>query len=51
MVRRPRKAEKPVEKKAASRRDRQAELDEKYARFKAERAEREKQWTAPAPEE
>lgn len=48
--------EKPVrkprtEKKPSSRRDRQAELDEKYARFKAERAAREQQWSAAAQEE
>ena len=40
-------AEKAAAKKAKpSRRDRQAELDEKYARFKAERAAREQQWSA-----
>ena len=48
--------EKPVrkprtEKKPSTRRDRQAELDEKYARFKAERAAREQQWSAAAQEE
>ena len=48
--------EKPVrkpraEKKPSSRRNRQAELDEKYARFKAERAAREQQWSSPAQEE
>jgi len=31
-----------------SRRDRQAEIDEKYARYKAERAAREQQWAAAA---
>ena len=41
----------PAKPKRSSRRDRQAELDEKYARFKAERAAREQQWAAPAPEE
>ena len=48
-----RRQSKPAkaEKKAVSRRDRQAELDEKYARFKAERAAREQQWSAPVPEE
>lgn len=45
-VRKPR-----MEKKPSSRRDRQAELDEKYARFKAERAAREQQWSAAAQEE
>lgn len=44
-VRKPR-----TERKATTRRDRQAELDEKYARYKAERAAREQQWTAPAEE-
>ena len=38
------------ERKATTRRDRQAELDEKYARYKAERAAREQQWAAPAEE-
>ena len=47
-----RRQSKPAkaEKKAVSRRDRQAELDEKYARFKAERAAREQKWSAEAPE-
>ena len=41
----------PAPKKARpTRRDRQAELDEKYARFKAERAAREQKWSAEAPE-
>ncbi len=40
----------PAKPKRSSRRDRQAELDEKYARFKAERAAREQQWSAEAPE-
>jgi len=48
--------EKPVrkprpEKKSTSRRDRQAELDEKYARYKAERAAREQQWAAALQEQ
>ena len=47
--------DKPVrksrpERKATTRRDRQAELDEKYARYKAERAAREQKWAAPAEE-
>ena len=40
----------PAKAKRSSRRDRQAELDEKYARFKAERAAREQKWSAEAPE-
>ena len=40
----------PAKPKRSSRRDRQAELDEKYARFKAERAAREQKWSAEAPE-
>ena len=41
----------PAPKKARpTRRDRQAELDEKYARFKAERAAREQQWSAEPQE-
>ena len=48
-ARRPRKAAAVKEKKP-TRRDRQAELDEKYARFKAERAEREQQWSVPEEE-
>ena len=48
--------DKPVrkprpEKKPTTRRDRQAELDEKYARYKAERAEREQQWASAAAEQ
>ena len=52
VLRRPRagKKEKPAPAKRTSRRDRQAELDEKYARFKAERAAREQKWSAEAPE-
>ena len=46
VIRRKEKVERKVERKP-SRRDRQAELDEKYARYKAERAEREQQWSAP----
>ena len=42
---------RPEKKPASTRRDRQAELDEKYARFKAERAAREQQWSAAAQEE
>ncbi len=49
--RRPRAEKKePAKPKRSSRRDRQAELDEKYARFKAERAAREQKWSAEAPE-
>ena len=44
------KKERPAPAKRTTRRDRQAELDEKYARFKAERAAREQQWSAEAPE-
>lgn len=44
------KKEKPAPAKRTTRRDRQAELDEKYARFKAERAAREQQWSAEAEE-
>ena len=43
-VRKPRTEKKP----ATTRRDRQAELDEKYARYKAERAAREQQWASAA---
>lgn len=41
---------RPEKKPATTRRDRQAELDEKYARFKAERAAREQQWSVPEEE-
>ncbi len=44
------KKERPAPAKRTTRRDRQAELDEKYARFKAERAAREQQWSAEAEE-
>ena len=49
VLRRPRaeKREPAARPKRSTRRDRQAELDEKYARFKAERAAREQQWSAP----
>ena len=52
VLRRPKaeKKEKAAAPKRSSRRDRQAELDEKYARFKAERAAREQQWSAPEEE-
>ena len=46
----PRREPKEKSAKKTSRRDRQAELDEKYARFKAERAAREQQWSAPQEE-
>jgi signal peptidase II len=49
-VRRRENKEKPAAAKRTTRRDRQAELDEKYARFKAERAAREQQWSAPEAE-
>lgn len=47
---RPEKKEKAAPAKRTSRRDRQAELDEKYARFKAERAAREQQWSTELEE-
>ncbi|MBR0208556.1 MAG: hypothetical protein IJQ43_06645, partial [Oscillospiraceae bacterium] len=52
VLRRPRaeKKEQRAKPKRTTRRDRQAELDEKYARFKAERAAREQQWSSPAEE-
>ncbi len=50
VVRRQRAEKKSAAPKRTSRRDRQAELDEKYARFKAERAAREQQWSAAAEE-